>query len=245
MKKTNKLILLICVILINTACNDKGNKIVDAKSQFDADVNSVINIIVNDDISKYQSDIVFYNVENNVLYASSYNVYTDTIDLSNYLNVKLDNYTIKDVIVVKKNNGDMYASIENDEYCAIKDFADSEISIYSITNENKCHKFGTLDGSLKLGISAFNIEDNTINYGIYIPGMKNNGYIKLVSVIDLVDPKAINYRWYRNGEEIKNSNVSNYYVTLDQEDADYYVEIITNDGQTIQSEPVNVKINRN
>ncbi|MCI9435194.1 MAG: hypothetical protein HFI86_08005 [Bacilli bacterium] len=50
--------------------------------------------------------------------------------------------------------------------------------------------------------------------------------------------------WYRNNEEIPNSNVKTYTITSDFEDADYYVEIIAPNGDSYKSEPVNVKIDR-
>ncbi len=150
------------------------------------------------------------------------------------------NYNINDGIIIVNKNGEQYLSVENDKYCAVKDFNESKLTIYNIDNREKCHLNITSNEELSVSLIGKNIEGQEY----YSYGTVSDGFISLSALHNILDDFNYIYTWYRNGEEIPNSNVQTYTITSEIEDADYYVEIITPNGEVYKSEPVNVKINR-
>lgn len=225
-KKKNILLpMLVCLILL-TACKNKNDN-ENNTSTFADDIQKVVGII-EEDISKSSNSIHSYVID-------AHNI-GDGVNF----NYDISGYNIERGILYKNENGDLYASFENKEQCAIKDFSDSEFSIYDINEKEKCHKFYYLNDQFRLNILPLTLADNKI----YNSGSVANDYIALLVESNILDKNAITYTWYRNGKKIDNSNIQVYTITFEQEDADYYVEMTTNDGQVFKSDPVNVKINR-
>ncbi len=227
MKKGILLYIISALIIFTTACSNdldnKNNK--NNKSDFKSDINSILDLVNNSGISGVQKSYVIHN---------KYMV--DDSQMS----YDISDYDIEIGLLYKNENDKVYASLENDESCAIKDFDDNDFTIYDISEKDKCHKFYLLGNDINLVVIPVNIETNEA----YVQGTVSNNYISLLVQENILDDGAINYKWYRNDEEISDSSVRIYTITSDFEDADYYVEILTNDGQSFKSEPVNVKIDR-
>lgn len=229
-----KIILIICILsclIFQTACNNSNNKNnnVDDKSTFVNNIENIVKSIENDE-SIHNLDFEYFQ------YAVSQN------SISNMFGFEYDisDYNIENGAVAKNADGDIYASFTTSEYCAIKGFSDNAIKVYNISEKEKCYKFHIIGDNMRVSIDPYNLETTNL----YQNGTISDGYIVLSALDNLVDNRFLQYTWYRNNEKIENSNVSNYYVTLDQEDADYYVEITIPTGEVYKSEPVNVKINR-
>ncbi len=241
--KFHNIVLYVILVLTITACNNKNE--VDSKNEqknFEIQVNDVVGIINENDISNYQNEYITYYIDNDYLYGINYN--TVTLNYESNLSYDLPDYDFNEGIIVKKNDGTMYLSIESDDFCAIKDFNDSSFVVYNTDEKEKCHKLYTIDDEIKINVFATNLEDSSENYGIYESGTISNGYIKLSSSTNLIDELAVNYQWYRNSEQLDDGNVMDYTIISDYEDADYYVEVTAPDGTSYKSETVNVKIER-
>lgn len=212
-------------MIFTTACND-NSQTESNKKDLKGAATDIINIINNDN----QAD----SVEN------GYVVYDNYIIDNYHHSYDISDYDIKDGLVYRDKSGKIYATLENDNSCAIKDFNDNDFTIYNISEKDKCHKFYLLGTDIYLTVIPVDIQTNEV----YTPGLISDNYISLLIQENVIDDGAIKYKWYRNDEEISNSNVSLYTIANDVEDADYYVEIIANNGESYKSEPINVKINR-
>lgn len=225
--KKNLLVgILSCLMLCITSCKSGSQKI-DNKQKFESDVKSIISIISN-------------NINNNENKEIGYVVYGDYITSSDNINYDISSYNISTGILHQNENGEIYASLTNNEFCAIKDFDDNDFTIYDISEKEKCHKFYILNSEINLTIVPFYTQNNNP----YIEGTVSDNYISLLVQENVLDDASIEYKWYRNNEEINDSNISIYTITTDYEDADYYVEIIASNGETYKSEPINIKIDR-
>ncbi|MCI8778971.1 MAG: hypothetical protein HFI87_07470 [Bacilli bacterium] len=231
MNKKNILISIFMVfnLLFCTSCDKKNanNDISNDKNDFKNSVESILAEVSSFD---YDSNIGNYNeyfIENGYLYGTS--IFKD-----------ISSYKFKYGSIIKQSNNKIYLSIENNEYCAIKDFDDSTISIYNINDWERCHKL-YVDGD-KINLSL--ISTYLSNGQLYDNSIISDDYIMISTLNNILDKRSYKYKWYRNNEEIPNSNVKTYTITSDFEDADYYVEIIAPNGDSYKSEPVNVKIDR-
>lgn len=223
------LICILCCSILFVACSKKNNdsNADNNKIQFETNAKKIMDSISNHKINILDSEYYSYMVYDNHI--------TDFIDF----NYDVSDYGLVDSVIFRNNKG-LYLFLENKDYCAIKDFNDSEINIYNISEKEKCHKFYIIGNEMHLNIYSYNME-TTDEYKI---GTISDGYISLLAIANLVDSKVVKYKWYRNNEEIPNSNVKTYTITSDFEDADYYVEIIAPNGDSYKSEPVNIKIDR-
>lgn len=231
MNKKNILIsiFMISLLLICTSCDKKvvDDNISDSKNHFKSNVESVLTEI---EALDYESTLGKYNgyfIENDYLYGSS--VFKD-----------ISSYRFKYGSIIKQSNDKIYLSIENNEYCAIKDFDDNNFTIYDISEKDKCHKFYIDGDKINLSLTATYLS----NSYPYDNNIISDDYIMLSTLNNILDKRSYRYSWYRNGEVISDSDVSSYIVKKEFEDADYYVEIIAPNGDSFKSDPVNVKIDR-
>lgn len=224
MKKGIVLYIISVLVIFTTACSDNSHE-QQNKDGFKSDINGLLNLVNNDGFSGVQKSYIIhdkYMVDDN---RGSYDI---------------SDYDIENGLLYKNEKGKVYATLENSESCAIKDFDDDDFTIYNISDKDKCHKFYLLGTDINLVIIPVNIETNEV----YNLGTVSNNYISILVQENILDDAAIKYKWYRNNEEIPNSNVKTYTITSDFEDADYYVEIIAPNGDSYKSEPVNIKIDR-
>lgn len=243
MKKFYLVLFSIFIMFISSSCGNKEKSYLkNDQENFQNNVEDIISIINNVDISEYQNDHNIYKIGDNYLTGLNYN--TKNLKYDFIIQRNLGNYNIDNGIIVQMNNKDLYVSIEGSDFCAIKDFNDSSVSIYTIDEKEKCHKLYVLDDEWHVYILAINLEDSSSNYGIYESGTISNGYVKLSSSANLLDELAVTYQWYRNDEKLEDGNVMDYTIISDHEDADYYVEVTAPDGTSYKSETVNVKIER-
>ena len=116
MKKGILLYIISALIIFTTACsNDLDNK--NNKSDFKSDINSILDLVNNSGISGVQKSYVIHN---------KYMV--DDSQMS----YDISDYDIEIGLLYKNENDKVYASLENDESCAIKDFDDNDFTIYDI-----------------------------------------------------------------------------------------------------------------
>lgn len=232
-----KIFLLSSLLIIMITSCKKNEKVdnVDLKADFETNVDKVISIVSKLNINNDDKFNKYY-ISDDVLYG--YNLINN--EYTNDLIYDVADYKFEKGIIIKNLDSQIYLSIEGDDYCAIKNFDDVNISIYDISEKDKCHLTVSTDDSIKLNIFGKNIEMDTD----YKFGDVSDGYISLVAVSNLVDNRGCIYKWYRNGELIDGVDFMNYIITSDLEDAYYYAEIITNMGDIYKSEIVNVKINR-
>lgn len=213
---------LVCLILLS-ACNNGKN----SKEKFETEVNNIISAL-----EKYEEKIKFeykyFSIENG------------TINDWFGFEYDISDYNINDGIIAKNSDGDIYLSLENEEYCAFKDFGSAEILIYPIKEKSKCHKTHIIDENLITYISGLdNVEKSNYKFGNI---SKNN--VLLFANTNLVDSFNCSYRWYRNGIEIENSNTQSYEIDLSYDDAFYSVEVTTPEGLSVKSESVHVVITK-
>lgn len=223
------LICILCCSILFVACDktNNDNNTDNNKTQFETNARKVMDSISNHKINILDSEYYSYMIYDNHV--------TDFIDF----NYDVSDYGFVNSVIFRDNSG-LYLFLESEDYCAIKDFNDNDIKVYNISEKEKCHKFYIIGDEMHLNIYSYNIE-TMVEYN---SGTISDSYIALSATENLVDNRMIKYRWYRNGEEIPNSDVKTYIISSNFEDADYYVEIIANNGETYKSEPINVKIDR-
>ncbi len=233
-KKRLILIYMLVYLVLLTACDKKEDKddmnnLSSDKEEFITNVESIIKAVDNntnfDDL-----EIEYYS------YSVNQNYISDMVGFE----YDISKYNINNGAVVENLAGKVYISLENDDYCAIKDFNEEKPRIYDIAEKEKCHHFSLTSEKLYLNIIAYNIENNKR----YEFGEISDSYIDLLLKSNLIDSRAVKYKWYRNGVEIPDSNVQTYTITSEIEDANYYVEIITPNGEVYKSDSINVKIDR-
>ena len=226
--KKNILVILSCLLIIITACG-KNENLKNNAQKFKSDIKNAIDLV--------QSDS---NITKQISYLL-YDGYISGIDSNNNQKIfTVENTSIEYGVMYINEDNKIYASLENQEYCAIKEFNEDEFTIYNIDEKEKCHKFYLLDEDINLVIIPFNIETNEF----YNSETISSGYISLYVQENIIDDDAVEYQWYRNEEKLKDGNVKAYTIVSDYEDADYYVEITTTEGEKIKSDSVSVKINR-
>ena len=227
MKKLNKLLCLsICLIIFTVSCS-KNEKIEEISEQqnFKNGIQNIANLINS----------------NGSINPISYIVYNGNITGDDSTFYDASDYNLIDGVIYKNEKGEMYLSLKNNKFCAIKDFKEDKVSVYNIDEEEKCHKFYFIGIEPNLVL----IPIDAVSEEIYVQGTKSNNYILLLVQENILDNGSVKYQWYRNGEAIENSNIFNYSVSKDYEDANYYLEIITSNGDRYLSNTVNVKIDRN
>lgn len=231
MNKQRILIFITLNLLICVACgkidNNEVDSINDGKLEFKENIENILTLVKSFNNENPINEYNLYFIEKDVLYGIN-----QIEDISNY-NFDYGN-------IIKSNNNDIYLSIGNNKYCAIKDFNDSDVLIYNINEQEKCHRVYVDGDKISLSIVATYLSDDSI----YDSSVVSNDYISLSAINNIFDKKSYIYKWYKNNEAINNSNVQTYTITSEIEDADYYVEIRTYDDQIIKSEPINVKIDR-
>lgn len=239
MKKIYITIISLYISLLCVACasNEKiDNDTINDEQVFKENVEKVIDLIYEVDISEYQNKYNLYFVYKDLL--SGYNYNNKTLNYDMHVSENIEKYDLTSGIIVQKDNNQIYASIANDNFCALKDFNDDKILIYSIDNQKNCHKFYTYDEEISLNINSYAL---TYDFGI-ASGTVIDDDVLLQAFNNVIDYESYTYKWYRNGEAIADSNVNRYVVVKEYEDADYYVEMITNEGDVIKSNTINVKI---
>ena len=213
---------LVCLILLS-ACNNGKN----SKEKFETEVNNIISAL-----EKYEEKIKFeykyFSIENG------------TINDWFGFEYDISDYNINDGIIAKNSDGDIYLSVENEEYCAIKDFGTDEAIIYPIKEKSNCHKTHITGENLKTFISGKNNQGkNDYNFG----DISKNNVVLLVNT-NLIDSSNCSYKWYRNGLELDNLNSKRYEIDLSYDDAFYSVEVTTPEGLSVKSESVHVVITK-
>lgn len=237
--KWQNILLSSMLVLLLTACNKQNPVSLESeKEKFNINVQNVIKIINENDVSKYPNEYNSYFIDRDYLYANLFNA--NSLTYESNLSYDLPGYNFNEGTIVRKKDDTLYVSIEGNDFCAIKDFNDSSVAIYNIDEKEKCHKIYIKDEVLKVDIISLDIE----SYEIYTPGTISNSYVKLNTATNLLDSRAVNYQWYRNGEKLEDGNVIAYTIVADNEDADYYVEVTTPNGDSYKSETINIKINR-
>lgn len=234
----NFLVTVLCFSFIFCGCSKKNNNIVDNKQQLLDTVNLIINTVDNVDIEEYQNQYNSYYVEDGFVYGINYNINNSTNTLNLFETIEGSNGL--NGVIVKNINNDMFLSVENNMYCVIKDFKDSEVSVYDISDKNSCHRLYTDDNNIKVNVSGI----KTSNYDFYQSGTNSNDYVSLNATNNIFDKNSYTYTWYRNNEQIENSNIDTYVITSKNENAYYHVELLTYNGQLIESEKFHVIINR-
>ena len=222
------LLMLSSLLLFVTSCKGKIQKD-DNSIKFKEDIKKIINLINDDNSIKGPSSFILSGE------------YISGFDANNELKYfTLESNNIDYGIIYLNEDNKMYASFENSEFCAIKDFDSEDFDIYNIEDKKSCHKFYSSGDETILIITPINIETNEI----YQPGTVSNNYIKMFLYENIIDDKAVEYIWYRNGEKIDNNNNNTYTIEKDYENAIYYVEIHSLDGQIIKSNEINIKIDK-
>lgn len=230
--KKKLIILLFFISVVCNGCNNNdalNDKLVDFKKN----VNNIIDLIKEIDISSYVNDYNKYYITNDFVYGINYN--NSTLNKELNFQKQLNGYNFNYGVIVQRDDKSLYVSIENDNFCAIKDFNDSDISIYNISEQEKCHFSYTSDNEIYLSIVAFSLSDNNI----YEANAVANDYVSLMAITNIFDKKSYTYNWYRDNIKISDSNFDTY-VIVDDEDAEYTVEITTKDGQKFMSKPFHV-----
>lgn len=231
------IVLILGFVGCKNNSDDENNKL-DSKEIFINDVNEIKNMIETvPNKDEYQNDYNTYYLQKDYLYGYNYN--TTRLEYNYDIVINYD-YEFKSGVIIKNKDNEMYLSIENKDYCAIKDFKDNDISVYDILEKDKCHITHIMDENLSLGIFSKYLDNDEL----YSSGEVADRTVSLSAFHNILDDGNCTYTWYRNGEKIEDSNVKTYVVTSDYEDADYYVEMTTYEGQTIKSEHINVKISR-
>ena len=230
------IIILVFFVLKKININDdkpQGNIELD-KESFKKELEQVINIVDENKIVDLNN--VFYMYGSDYFYGLKMNEYNNYDKFFNKNDIKFEYITEGQVIL--KNDGSLYLTASSDKYCALKDFYSENFEIYNISEQEKCHKIYVDGEKLTLKIISFNLE-NAIQYN---SGDISNKSIGLSAICNVLDSNALSYKWYRDGV-LTDNNTGAYYI-LNNEDAEYVVEITTIDGQSIKSEPFHVIINK-
>ena len=234
-------ILFIICILLSTSCKKSiEDESSIEKQKFEDNVKRIINIINNDNTGDSMNETIKnkYIIMDKLLYEYQYTKDSNVPNLN--IIQSLNDYTINNGSILKKDDNSLYLTIENDDYCAVKPFNSDNIRIYSIDEKSKCHIVYHIGKEVVANIVGYNT-DNI--HDLYNSNDVSNHYISLFANSNILDDYNCTYKWYRNGEEIEDSNVSTYVITKEYENADYYVEIVTPKGRKAISKPINVKIN--
>lgn len=246
MKKNGLMIIVLLLTTISTiACNknnvDSSESLLLEKQQFEKDVIDVTETVRNIDYNENsitRNYFMTYFIENGLLFSNTYNSINGNMEMN--FSKDVSDYRIKSGKIIQFEDGDSYVSIENDKYCAVKDFGDENINIYDISEKSKCHIFYVIGKEINLSIVGESLENNEI----YNFGSISDTIIELKPVSNILDDYNCSYSWYRNGELIEGANGRSYVIIDDYEDADYYVKVTTPKGKTKTSDSVNVKIDR-
>lgn len=237
------IVVLIIFSLFITSCkrNNSDNNNSLRIDDFSKDVNDIINIIqtTDYDMDKFSSDYNLYYINKNRVYGYNYIPTEDTMGYN--MDVPLDGYNIVEGFVIQNFDGKLYATMKNDKYCAIKDFDEEEIIIFDIKYESDCHRTYLSSEDLMLKITGKNNESQTDDNYNFI----DDEPITLSAISNILDDFRCVYTWYRNGEEIENSNIRNYVITSEVDGAYYSVKVTLPNGKSAVSNPVSVKINYN
>ena len=228
----NKIIcicLLVNMIMLTACSNSKQqNKVIENKDKFSNNVNSILSVI-NDNKSD-KTGFIYFNYK------------FDTSSIEDGIGFKYDisSFDLTDGIISLNSNGDVYLSVESDEFCAIKDFTDKSFTVYDIEEQEKCHRYHVFGNeSIKLLLYK-----NSEQKEFYNPGSINEDYVYMVVGSDMVDSKAVIYNWYRDDVKIASTTDNTYKVRKNKENANYYVEIVTPNGKVINSDVVNILIEK-
>lgn len=233
-----KKLIIFSLLLLITGCNNNSNtNQVNDNSEFYQNIEELVKIVDSIDTTDYENEYNKYYINDSNIYGLNYNTKELKYELN--LNKDLSYLNLSDGVLVKNKQGDIFLSINNDKYCAVKDFSSSKILVYSFDDVN-CHR--TYADSELINVSVSGIQMS--NDKVYKAGYVSNDYIYLKVICNIFDKKSYTYTWYRNNEIIENSNINEYTITANNEDAEYVVEITTIDGQSIKSEPFHVIINK-
>lgn len=230
------LVLILALKKDNDNLSDIDKDIETQKNNLQNEVNEIITVIENSNV-KDSNNIIF-------MFGPNYLYGLKQSDNSNRYDYVVDKKleSIEYVVggkAIQKNDGSLYVSAWNDEYCVIKDFNDNNLSVYEIKEKTKCYKTYVDGEELTLYIKAINLDNATT----YESGSVGKSNLLLVAVCNVLDSNALTYKWYKDGSLINNYDDEQYYV-VDNEDSEYVVEVTTNDGQTILSETFHVIIEK-
>ena len=239
------IVVLIIFSIFITSCKKDNNNNEDNNSleieNFSKNVVDIINIIqtTDYDMDKFSSDYNLYYVNKNRVYGYNYIPEEDTMGYN--LDIPLEGYNITEGFVIQNFDGKLYATMKNDKYCAVKDYESEEIAIFNIENEYDCHRTYLSSENLMLDIVGKNIEKQSDGNYTFI----DDEPITLSAISNILDDFRCIYTWYRNDEEIADSNIRNYVVTNEFDGAYYSVKVTLPNGNSAVSTPVSVKINYN
>lgn len=238
------IIVIIFLIILGVFFNKKPIndelKNTDDKENLKKETTEIVNIVKNNeyDHDVYNNEYNMYYIQNNSIMGNNLNSLTNEYDF-NLKPYSFEYKYIKDGFLAENKNGELYVSINNDDYCVIKDFKDDDLKVFDKDDSN-CHIEYINGSELYVFVLPTKLYSNTN----YENGNISDEPVSLISVNNLLDNDAATYEWYRNGELIEGANISTYTVNKEVEDATYTVKVTTPSGKMVMSEPINVKISR-
>lgn len=228
------------IVMLFTGCID-DNKISKSsdKKEFINNVDQIISIVLTNKYDKksFTNDYKYYSLSNGNLIGNNYNIKTNNYEYN--LKHDVSEMDMEYILIIENKIGELYLSIKNDDYCAVKNFKDEKFNVFNINDYEKCNIDVFYGDEVFVSIFGMDIEKNNN----YVSGTLSNTAIQLLASTNILDTTYCSYRWFRDGIEIKNSNVSKYVINND-ENAYYSVEVTTVDGKKVKSEPINVIIKK-
>ena len=230
MKRQLCIVMLISLMLAGCSCTKK-NTGDTSESIAMTDMNQIVEMFESNMGSlKNKGSYSYYELNGNTISSATYDPETGMLDDFSYV---FDDMSFTSGTVVVNPQQQFYISMENDQICAKKDFDSDEIEIYDISEKEKCDSDIVLNGDPFIDIMAAYSLTNKEFY--YSDDVIPEGPISFYLISNIMDCSNFTYKWFRNGEEIPDSNFAIYTVTAEQEDAEYYFEAISPDGQTYTS----------
>ena len=239
MKYLKMCFLILSTILMLSACDNNANNFKNSKEEFTDNVDEIINVIKKNkyDKNNFSSYYNYYELLSNKLVGYKFN--SEKFTLDHNLEYDVSNMNLNNIKIIENKIGELYVSIKNDEYCAIKSFKDEYFNVYDVNDYEKCN-IDVIDGEeITVDIVGFEIGTKTMYFSEKI----SNNSLELTVFTNILDNTNCSYRWFRDGVEIKNSNVSKYFINND-ENAYYSVEVTTADGKKIKSNSIHVIVKK-
>ena len=234
-----KKIILLCIICLLTGCGKKEETNKKGREIFTQNVERLIDAIENNkhDINSLETEYIYYNLVSNELVGYYYNNQISNLDY--ILKYEVSDMNMESIKFVENKIGELYLSIKNNDFCAVKDFKDENFEIYNVNEHEKCNI--DLIAEEDVFVEVFGID--MVANKMYVSGNLSNNGLELMASTNILDTTNCSYRWFRNDVEIKNSNVPIYVVNKD-ENAYYFVEVTTADGKKARSISIHVVISK-
>ena len=239
MKKIKFYLFMTLSIFLLSACGNKVDNAKKEKEEFTENVVKIIDVIKNNEYNRnnFSSYYNYYNLVSNELIGYNYNSEISALDYN--LKYDVSNMNLNVIRIIDNKLGEVYLSIQNDKYCAVKNFKDEQFNVFDVNDFEKCN-IDVVDGEeIFVGIVGFEIGTTKM---LSFNEISSKG-IELKASTNILDTTYCSYRWFRDGIEIKNSNVPNYVINSD-ENAFYSVEVITADGKVMKSNSIHVVIKK-